>query len=285
MTEKKRPRQAAKKVVRRAPSKRPPQRKVVRPTPLPHSPRKEPIVITKRQALPWLVSLGFHGLLLLASLVIVVSRAPGLLPVQPFEVSLGSGIGVASGEGDGGSPAADLPRPARARVPLPARSTAHVPLPTRPAAVASARPRLAPIMAEASPAARGAQAQPDADPVRPSVPTAQAVLGDLPSASGGDEASAEYGWEGGAPRAVLVRKEPRFPPALSAEGQEAECVARITVAPAGNVTRVEIVRGSGYTEIDASVEAALREFLFSRVEGRKDAVGTITFRFRLEKRD
>jgi TonB family protein len=72
---------------------------------------------------------------------------------------------------------------------------------------------------------------------------------------------------------------------LSAAGLEVECAARITVAPGGNVTHVEIVKSSGYTEIDASVEAALREFVFSRVEGRKDEVGTITFRFRLERRD
>jgi TonB family protein len=61
--------------------------------------------------------------------------------------------------------------------------------------------------------------------------------------------------------------------------------AHITVSPAGNVTGVEITKSSGYTEIDASVEAALREFLFSQVDGRNDAVGTVRCRFRLEKQD
>jgi len=65
----------------------------------------------------------------------------------------------------------------------------------------------------------------------------------------------------------------------------AACTPRVTVSPAGAVTRVEITGSSGYTEIDARVEAALREFLFSREEGGNDAVGTITFRYRLEKRD
>jgi len=50
-------------------------------------------------------------------------------------------------------------------------------------------------------------------------------------------------------------------------------------------TPVEINAGSRYTEIDASVEAALREFVFSQVDGRKHAVGAITFRFRLETQD
>ncbi len=282
MMEKKKPRTSAKKGARRIPPRRSPQRKPARPAPRPQAlpaaraPRREPIVITKRQALPWLVSLGFHGLLLLTSLLIVVARMPEPLPAQPIEVALGSGIGVASGDGSIGE---DLPQPARARVPVPQRAQLRLPLPARPVAEASARPRVAPLSSASAPqAVSGA-------PATPPVPSAQQVLADLPSASGAEEASTDYGWESGTSRVVLVRKEPRFPPVLSAEGQEAECVARITVAPAGNVTRVEIVRGSGYTEIDASVEAALREFLFSRVEGRKDAVGTITFRFRLEKRD
>ena len=75
------------------------------------------------------------------------------------------------------------------------------------------------------------------------------------------------------------------PSNLGASGQEVEGQARITVSPAGAVTRVEITRSSGYIELDASVEAALRDYLFSRVDGRKDSVGTVTFRFRLEKKD
>jgi TonB family protein len=91
-------------------------------------------------------------------------------------------------------------------------------------------------------------------------------------------------WEG-TPRKIIRRRDPQFPSILSASGQEVECEAQVTVAPSGGVSRVEITKSSGYIEIDASVEAALRDYLFSRVDGRKDAVGTIRFRFRLEKRD
>jgi len=59
----------------------------------------------------------------------------------------------------------------------------------------------------------------------------------------------------------------------------------MTVSPAGAVTRVEIIGSSGYTGVDTGVEAALREFLFSRLERGNNAVGTMTFRLRLEKRD
>ena len=84
---------------------------------------------------------------------------------------------------------------------------------------------------------------------------------------------------------MLASSAPQFPRILGAGGVEVECEARITVSPAGAVTQVEITRSSGYTEVDASVEAALREYLFSRVDGGEDAVGTVRFRFRLEKQD
>ena len=94
----------------------------------------------------------------------------------------------------------------------------------------------------------------------------------------------EWGWHG-LPRKLVRRRNPEFPALLSAIGQEVEGEARITVAPSGIVTRVEITRSSGYIEIDASVEAALRDYLFSRVDGRDDSAGTVKFRFRLEKQD
>ena len=48
---------------------------------------------------------------------------------------------------------------------------------------------------------------------------------------------------------------------------------------------MEITRGSGYTEIDAAVETALRQWLFSRSEGKQNAIGTVYYRFPLERRD
>jgi outer membrane biosynthesis protein TonB len=92
------------------------------------------------------------------------------------------------------------------------------------------------------------------------------------------------GWDT-ASRRLIRRRDPVFPAVLSVLGQEVECEARISVAPSGGVTRVEITRGSGYTEIDAGVEAALRDYLFSRADGSKETVGTVRFRFRLEKTD
>jgi TonB family protein len=96
--------------------------------------------------------------------------------------------------------------------------------------------------------------------------------------------TAQIGWEGTS-RALLRKRDPQFPAALRTTGQEVEGEARITVSPSGAVLRVEITRSTGYIEIDASVEAALRDYLFSRVDGRGNALGTVKFRFRLEKTD
>lgn len=110
------------------------------------------------------------------------------------------------------------------------------------------------------------------------------VPGALPGGQAGSSSGSEWGWQG-LPRRLIRRRAPEFPALLGAIGQEIEGEARITVAPSGIVTRVEITRGSGYIEIDASVEAALRDYLFSKVDGRVDSIGTVAFRFRLEKQD
>jgi TonB family protein len=122
------------------------------------------------------------------------------------------------------------------------------------------------------------------------LPSTRDVLSDLAATTQGPSPSVETGgggpfrWEG-APRTLIRRRDPQFPVILSAAGQEVEVEARITVAPSGVVKRVEITRSSGYIEIDASVEAALRDYLFSRVNGRTDTVGTRRFRFLVEKLD
>ena len=102
--------------------------------------------------------------------------------------------------------------------------------------------------------------------------------------TGQDGTGTSFGWAG-APRSVLRGIIPIFPRSLSSSGQEVEGEARITVSSSGAVTRVEITTSTGYIEIDASVEAALRDYLFSRVDSREDALGTVKFRFRLEKTD
>jgi TonB family protein len=127
------------------------------------------------------------------------------------------------------------------------------------------------------------------------VPSAREVLTDLPAPSAAPAAAARAGtasldqtvrveWAG-TPRSVVREVKPRFPTIFSTTGQEAAVEARITVTPLGAVVDVEITRSSGYTEIDAAVETALRQCLYTRIEGKLNQIGTVYYRFPLERRD
>ncbi len=212
---------------------------------------------SSRRALPWLVSIGAHFAALVAVGLLLAPQS-GMILASRVDISL---VG-APGPGRGAPPAS-----------------------------ASAAGRAA-VREKSAPSA-----QPDAlsppDSVRaPSteslpVPTPTEVLADAASGSAAESGSPTgtlVGWEG-VQRKLIRKRNPEFPTVLSATGQEIEGEARIAVAPSGIVTRVEITRSSGYIEIDASIEAALRDYLFTRVEGRIDTVGTVHFRFRLEKQD
>ncbi len=234
------------------------------------------------------------------------ARAPAAPAIQsPTAVPNASAAGPTSA-GSQGAAAVPLPRaaanPSGAAVPPPP-SPESLPLGGRassPSAVVApvaqtpaqarppvATPNAADVLADlaadvGSPAAGGRASGAPSSQLAASSPSGSSASDRVLGSSGSPQS--QIGWETDA-RRLIRKRDPQFPLILSAEGQEVECDARITVSPAGAVTRVEIIRSSGYTEIDASVEAALRGYLFSRVDGRKDAVGTVRFRFRLEKRD
>ncbi len=234
----------------------------------------------RAKALPWLISFGIHcaALLLLVGLVAVPAARPA--PFLAVDISL---VGGASPEAVRTGP----PRVGGAVVGASSGNARQNPAGSD-AAVADAQAgRVAPLGGQNAP-----------DPGALPLPSAQDVLADLASLGPSSPASptteaagartlsqgAQIGWEG-AQRKLLRRRDPDFPPLLSAMGQEIEGEARITVAPSGDVIRVEITRSSGYIEIDASVVEALHDYLFSRIDGRENAIGTVRFRFRLEKQD
>jgi TonB family protein len=228
-----------------------------------------------RGAAPWIVSIAVH-----AALVLLIplgaelrsTRAP--VPERRVVLSFGD------------EPA---PPPLASAVPSePAVPAASLPMPS--SLPLPSVPELAPVADSLPASAVRIAAMPSG------VPTAQEVLDTLPpplaAASGPAAAAAraaaepivQIGWTGSA-RTVVRSVNPRFPAILSATGQEAEVGARITVTPLGAVIDVEIIQSSGYTEIDAAVQTALRQWFFSRGAGKQNAIGTVTYRFPLEKRD
>ena len=159
--------------------------------------------------------------------------------------------------------------------------------------VASAEPaqRASPTIIsapEASPRDDQEEVRPDkADPLDAMLDPDTGSVPEYSSAGSAEKGvSAEIGWQSEA-RSLIRRQALAFPKVLSAAGQEADCHARITVSALGTVTKVEIVKSSGYTEIDASVQSALSGYVFSRNydSEKKEAIGMVRFRFRLEKLD
>lgn len=228
-----------------------------------------------RRGMPWAISVLLHALVVL--IPVRLGTAEGPRQEKRIELIFDQ----------------PAPRSAAARYGLPARDFSVLPADAAPAPPPSAAP-------EADSLAVPFDARPIEAPSATAAmfPSPRDVLADLPAESSAalaapardalvaalPSAGAQIGWEGAA-RRLIRRRDPQFPRILSATGQEVECVARISVSPSGTVTRVDIVKSSGYTEIDASIEGALRDYLFSKVEGRQNAVGTVSFRFRLEKRD
>ena len=225
---------------------------------------------SSRRALPWLVSIGAH-LAGLAAVGILLAHPTGLMPVPRVDITFAGAPGTGRGEPQSG-------RGAAAGTPAPTSAPASVS-----AGTAEQAPRTSGLSTEAVPVLGSRGAPDNAVPT----PTAGDVLADAASVSPvatGSPSGTMVAFEG-VQRRLIRKRNPEFPTVLSAIGQEVDVDARIAIAPSGNVTRVEITRSSGYIEIDASVEAALRDYLFSRINERKDTVGTIRFRFRLERQD
>jgi TonB family protein len=214
-----------------------------------------------RRAAPWIASLLAHALLVL---------------VVPLSVDLGSRRApaverrvVLQFEDETPSPAAPVapsgPVIAASDLPLPSR----LPLPAVPSVdtitATDAAPSAREILDSLPPVSVVASAAAHVDAAA-SVPTVKVE------------------WSG-TPRKLTLEVKPPFPAILSRSGQEAEVVARITVSPLGAVIDVEITSGSGYTEIDAAVESALRRCVYARIEGKQNQIGTVYYRFPLEKRD
>ncbi|GAH29547.1 unnamed protein product [marine sediment metagenome] len=94
----------------------------------------------------------------------------------------------------------------------------------------------------------------------------------------------ELEWKG-KERKLIKKPDPQFPDILLQEGQEVDVKALFTVAPTGQVIRVEIIQSSGYTMVDRAVERALFDYFFEESHSDTNDFGAIQFHFRLERLD
>lgn len=228
-----------------------------------------------RRAAPWIVSFAAHALL-----VLLLPARADLGGARDAVAERRVVLEFDRTDAVPAEPAAAVPAPSIASSALPMPADVSLPTPTA---------RLDPVAETLRTADR-------LTTVPGGVPSAREVLADLPAApaapardtartaAAAAEPDVRIGWSGAA-RTVVRSVHPRYPAVLSASGQEAEVVLRITVTPLGAVVDVEIIRSSGYTEVDAAVETALRQWIFSRSEGKRNALGTVSYRFPLERRD
>jgi TonB family protein len=226
--------------------------------------------------MPWIVSLAAHLLVLLT--VGFLLAAPLREPLAPqVDITLVGAPGTGHGAlraGGSSTTGTFVPRPPRGEI-IPSEPA------VRPAPVSAAAPASRPVV-PAGPVPTPSASDVLADTAAVAASTSDAGSGSADAA--GSPTGTQFDWEG-LPRKLIRKRTPEFPTVLSATGQEVELDVRLSVAPSGVVTRVEIARSSGYIEIDAIVEAAVRDYLYSRVDGRAETVGTVHFRFRLEKKD
>jgi TonB family protein len=79
--------------------------------------------------------------------------------------------------------------------------------------------------------------------------------------------------------------QPEFPPTLKAQNLEGDVVVSVDISARGDVTRISIVRGSGYPEFDEAARQAAKKERFSPALRDGQAVPftlTYTYRFRIE---
>jgi TonB family protein len=105
---------------------------------------------------------------------------------------------------------------------------------------------------------------------------------DTTAMAGGYTQETALEWKG-RQRQMLRSPELRFPELLAEKGLEVDVEAAFAVAPNGQVTRVEIIRSSGFASVDRTVVQALHNILFDASSGDAEDQGRISFHFRLER--
>jgi len=225
-----------------------------------------------RRAIPWLASLAAH--LLLVLLVPLGTDLRGArTPVVERRVVLEFDAGGLPPEK---SAASSAPVPAVAATELPMPLASRVPAPPVLDPVVDVL-RVAPVGRE-----RPAVATPTAREILDALPPSSAATSPSVVVAASEAAAAEpivrVEWSG-KPRPWVRSPQLKYPAILSSSGLEADGVARLTVSPLGAVIDVEITRSSGYTEIDAAVERALRQALVARIEGKQNQTFMVYFSF------
>ncbi|MGC8894519.1 MAG: energy transducer TonB [candidate division WOR-3 bacterium] len=82
-------------------------------------------------------------------------------------------------------------------------------------------------------------------------------------------------------RKILSKVKPSYPEKARKEGWEGVVVLKFWVTPEGAVKNIQLVRSSGYPELDNSAKSALSQWRFAAKDVTADEWGQLTVRFTL----
>ncbi len=82
-------------------------------------------------------------------------------------------------------------------------------------------------------------------------------------------------------RKILSKVKPSYPERARKEGWEGVVVLKFWVTPEGAVKNIQLVRSSGYPELDNSAKSALSQWRFAAKDVTADEWGQLTVRFTL----
>ena len=109
----------------------------------------------------------------------------------------------------------------------------------------------------------------------------QAVQEALSGGGGGPKSSPMQLTGEVANRKVLNRVAPSYPTKARREGWEGTVVLKFWVTPGGSVKNIQVIRSSGYPELDRAAKSALSQWKFAPKDGVGDEWGQLLVRFQL----
>lgn len=107
------------------------------------------------------------------------------------------------------------------------------------------------------------------------------------SAGGGSSGKGNdnLNWKGSGQRSLLSRDELVFPQHLQGKGVNEEVIVSFKVTPDGRVFDIEVIKSSGYPELDSAVKDQVRSFRFNSVSAKKINSAEYNYMFDLTQKN
>lgn len=99
-----------------------------------------------------------------------------------------------------------------------------------------------------------------------------------------DAGNSGFKWKNIGQRTLISKDNLVFPNSLIGKGIDDEVVVAFKVAPDGKVYNIDLVKSSGYPELDSAVKNQVRSFLFNSIPSKKISEVEYSYLFKLEEK-